>query len=424
MPQHVRGKCGPNDPCWCGSGKKYKKCHRDRNQQPRLDVQAVLEGQKRASRRVTTPCLGADLGSAPCEGRAIKSHSLSRAGSLERIAQDGHVYGFVPSRAAAFPTVKRNGGRLIPGLVGVNQASTFGGFCARHDDQIFRPLDREPLEPTPTQVALIAYRAMAREAFGLRTLGSHTSIMREMDRGRDPLEQLLIQASVDGFADHVEERLPPLEAQMRNLRALLAAGKYEDLNYLQLRFSGPPQILCSAVFRPEIDLSDRYLMNLYDSGADTRLVAYALLPRGQETIALFAWLGTFPEAEAFAQSVAEVSPQRLPTVLTRFMFEMFDNVWMAPSWWEGLHESERAFLIDRMSKAGLPQPITEWDRGQPSFVDPGMTFAEWELKSTSRHGALSSPSAPLSGPDVAGPWRDMFARLDKRMGGDSAKNRL
>ena len=21
-------KPGPNDPCWCGSGKKYKKCHK------------------------------------------------------------------------------------------------------------------------------------------------------------------------------------------------------------------------------------------------------------------------------------------------------------------------------------------------------------------------------------------------------------
>ncbi len=22
-----RGRIGRNDPCWCGSGKKYKKCH-------------------------------------------------------------------------------------------------------------------------------------------------------------------------------------------------------------------------------------------------------------------------------------------------------------------------------------------------------------------------------------------------------------
>ena len=26
---HQRPKVGRNDPCWCGSGKKYKKCHLD-----------------------------------------------------------------------------------------------------------------------------------------------------------------------------------------------------------------------------------------------------------------------------------------------------------------------------------------------------------------------------------------------------------
>jgi preprotein translocase subunit SecA len=25
--QKSHGKLGRNDPCWCGSGKKYKKCH-------------------------------------------------------------------------------------------------------------------------------------------------------------------------------------------------------------------------------------------------------------------------------------------------------------------------------------------------------------------------------------------------------------
>jgi uncharacterized protein len=25
--RHVDAEPGRNDPCWCGSGKKYKKCH-------------------------------------------------------------------------------------------------------------------------------------------------------------------------------------------------------------------------------------------------------------------------------------------------------------------------------------------------------------------------------------------------------------
>lgn len=30
-----------NDPCWCGSGRKYKKCHLDRDKQKPLSISEV-----------------------------------------------------------------------------------------------------------------------------------------------------------------------------------------------------------------------------------------------------------------------------------------------------------------------------------------------------------------------------------------------
>jgi methionyl aminopeptidase len=35
---------GPNDPCWCGSGKKFKKCHRDSGEEARLTGREVRAG--------------------------------------------------------------------------------------------------------------------------------------------------------------------------------------------------------------------------------------------------------------------------------------------------------------------------------------------------------------------------------------------
>jgi hypothetical protein len=32
---------GRNDPCWCGSGKKYKKCHLDADRQPGREASAT-----------------------------------------------------------------------------------------------------------------------------------------------------------------------------------------------------------------------------------------------------------------------------------------------------------------------------------------------------------------------------------------------
>jgi len=422
MAQRDRGRIGPNDPCWCGGGKKYKHCHRNRDQQPPLTAHEIHEEQKRARRNAVRSCLAAELEHG-CDGRPIESHNVSRAGSLEQIAREGHVYGFVTERAAAYPALRRSGGKLLPSLVGLRRASTFTGFCARHDSEIFRPLDTVPFAPTPEQVALVAFRATACEVFGKRMMASVVSLMREADRGREPLEQLLVQTSADGMADHASEGLPPLWKELRKLLAMQKAHDYDELRYLLLRFSTSPEIVCTSVFRPDIDFGGRYLMNLYDASADERSVTFALLPDEVGTVAVFAWLGAFPEAETFTQSLLDVPPDRLPTVLVRFMFEMFGEVWMRPDWWERLPGANTDFLIDRMSTANLPYPlehplVQERQRAaEPSFADPGFTLADWKLTGWVRHGAVCPASAPvMGGPDLAGPWKEFFARIQRRAG--------
>src|SRR5512136_2835911 len=43
---------GPNDPCWCGSGKKYKKCHRDREPEKADPAREVRPGEVTPMRSV------------------------------------------------------------------------------------------------------------------------------------------------------------------------------------------------------------------------------------------------------------------------------------------------------------------------------------------------------------------------------------
>ena len=41
-------KISPNDPCWCGSGRKYKKCHMLQDEKVRMyrDLGAVVPAHK------------------------------------------------------------------------------------------------------------------------------------------------------------------------------------------------------------------------------------------------------------------------------------------------------------------------------------------------------------------------------------------
>jgi hypothetical protein len=83
-------KLGRNEPCWCGSGKKYKKCHLDRERQPSVrpwEVDSYIR-----ERAKTGECLhvGAAAGTV-CGKPAIGSHTVPRS-MLKRIARNGHVY--------------------------------------------------------------------------------------------------------------------------------------------------------------------------------------------------------------------------------------------------------------------------------------------------------------------------------------------
>src|SRR6266480_5961506 len=85
-------KFGRNDPCWCHSGKKYKKCHLERDKQPRKqpwqvasDIRQQFLGSKY--------CTHALASAATCEGRIVRAHSIPRSAGLTAIAENGHVYG-------------------------------------------------------------------------------------------------------------------------------------------------------------------------------------------------------------------------------------------------------------------------------------------------------------------------------------------
>lgn len=70
---------------------------------------------------------------------------------------------YAPSKN--FGDTKRGKGRITFKEQGVNKVSTFRGFCGKHDNELFEPIDNSPLAPTPEQIALYAYRSLCREVF-------------------------------------------------------------------------------------------------------------------------------------------------------------------------------------------------------------------------------------------------------------------
>jgi hypothetical protein len=153
-------KLGRNDPCWCGSGKKYKKCHLGSEHQERLPPWEI--GKQFRNYLNYKVCSCPESMKAQCSGFIVKAHTVSKSASLQHIARDGHVYQIAPNVLS----LENNSGPLELKLVGTNRASTFTGFCRKHDDEIFAPIEKQQFRGTPEQCFLVAYRALCREVFG------------------------------------------------------------------------------------------------------------------------------------------------------------------------------------------------------------------------------------------------------------------
>jgi hypothetical protein len=124
---------GRNEPCWCGSGKKYKKCHLNRASEKDLPFEALVQEMQEAWDQ--KKCLHPQAAARVCD-RIVSAHTIQRSRVLQKITDSSnHVRSFHPLKPD-FST-----GRLELRRIGWREASTFTGFCGTHDSATVRPVE-------------------------------------------------------------------------------------------------------------------------------------------------------------------------------------------------------------------------------------------------------------------------------------------
>ena len=143
----------------------------------------------------------------------------------------------------------------LPERVGARQASTFLGFCERHDDEMFAPLEKGAFIGTNEQAFLLAYRAECRELSKQASSRSQQPIGHLLDRGRSPDAQRAIQAFYREQGDEVEKGFRDALWHKQRLDRELLARSFDQLSHLFLRFRGPVCVASSGAPSPENSLA-------------------------------------------------------------------------------------------------------------------------------------------------------------------------
>ena len=247
-------KVGRNEPCPCGSGWKYKRCCL--SQERRMSKWDYARRYNEAFSQ--NECLVPEPLKHECDNGIAKAHTVPR-NCLKRIARNGHVSSFVTT-PHVHPGQAPETGLLHPHRAGVNKASTFSGFCPKHDNDLFAPLEKTPFCATPEQCFLLAYRAFAREYYVKRVAAANVGLLREAAMGQPLREQILAHGLSTGFNAAAHD----IEIQKARYDKILEARKFHRVRAYVVEFCRPPSVMCAAAVNPTHDFEGRVLQDLSD----------------------------------------------------------------------------------------------------------------------------------------------------------------
>ncbi len=330
-----------------------------------FDINNYLETIKR--NRNTGRCLHYDSDE-ECK-EIINAHSIQRALSLSTIACDGHVCRIT----ADFGTLKKNKGKLTCQKIGINKASTFLGFCKKHDNEIFKKIDNSPLVPTDEQIFLYGYRSLCRELFVKENTLNTMEILVKSESSQGAIKELF-----SNFRKGTAFGLKNLRRHKERYDDSLKKEHCQGIKYVLFTSAQKPFIAFSGLFYPDFDFMGRYLQDLGDHNADMELITFCSAPMTKGWGFLFSWHESSSKVCVdFMESLATMihEDMKLEDMLFRLVIANCENHAISPHWWEHLPEIHQKEILERASKMVDPLVATP----QSYLMEGFEGIADWKF---------------------------------------------
>ena len=331
-------KLGRNDPCWCGSGKKFKRCHLSRGEEPSLPFSAV-EHQMRESAATVRGCLHPRAAPGVCN-KVISAHTVQRSRVLRRLLdRENHVLTFHPWYAAKATSE--------PKRVGWRDASTIPGFCARHDADTFRDLETGDFAINPRSCFLLGYRALCHEIHSKRAANAAEPVARTLiDRGMPPWAQRQVQTLLDLRHLGIQKGLEGLDLAKKHMDGILLSGELAGICAVALEFDGPLTLATSGTLTPDIDLSGNRLQVLRDLTAKMEWLSISVDATPTGGVVVLSWSSAAEKSALFVESLLAREPDEIISLLPQLILFYLENTYFSLSWWSHLSDELRSHVRD------------------------------------------------------------------------------
>lgn len=359
---------GRNDLCWCGSNKKYKKCHLNRSKEPRPTIQEGKSILKSAFSKAY--CLHPEA-TENCKGNIVKAHSIQRNGGLSKIAVNGHV-----GKISLITHYNSNVVKYEKSLIGLKKASTFTGFCGYHDSSVFSDIENHRFLASKKQIFLLAYRSICRELF---FKVGHLEVLKEIkekDKGLPFDMQIHYQESINAMIYGCSLGLETMKKQKRKYDKILISKSFSKVNYYVVMIDSIPDVLCSGTHIPEIDFNGKFYLQLGYANIDQEIMTFNSIPIDNGGAIIFSNCDNGNVSKGFYESLIALDSDELPNTIIRYIFEYFENAFFSPKWWDLLDNKKQNQLLQKASHGSRPD--SEHDTN--CLLPDGFSYVDWNVR--------------------------------------------
>lgn len=283
-----------------------------------------------------------------CSHTIIKAHTIQKTGGLATIAESGHVLTVKPCMSDMIKTK----GNPQPRKVGVKLASVFPGFCGKHDNDLFEPIEGKTINFKNETAFLFSYRAVAYERFAKEAQQRFMMSMLEADAGMPFDRQAALQQVVQDNLFGIEIGVQDVQKWKTQFDEQLLSSSTDHFHFAAVRFDRPLPLVACAAFHPEFDCMGIPLQKLGQDSVELDYITLTVTTFDNQTVVIFGWIAHQDgPARSLANSFLAIEDSCKADALVRLLFIHTDNVFLRPSWWEGLPEGSRKALND-MTRSG------------------------------------------------------------------------
>jgi hypothetical protein len=352
----------PYAPCWCGSEKKWKFCHKEREGLPEMSFGEIRSHIDKLYQ--TGPCLHPAASEATCSStKSIKSHTIQRRGGLAAIAEDGHVY----SIKRGMESIEKMDGQVGLEKIGLAKASTFPGFCATHDSDMFKPIEQAGVTLDRRTGFLLSFRAIAYELATKGTqLRSHEIQRDLLDRGKPFVLQRMAQSLLHQIRVSAKKGRDDVTAWKGDYDRAFLADDLSSFRMFGVMFDRVLPFVAAGAFMPEYDFQGTKLQALGLNKASSH-VALNVTPFDGKTCVVMGWTeDSGGVASKLVDSFKSVPDDAKANALLVLSLEHLENFYCTPSWWEAL-SSETSAVLHAKIAGGMPMRFPD------ALVEPDLS---------------------------------------------------